>query len=108
MKFREPVWRPHSRLLRSEVPLDWWRWLIDPDSLTRRLQCACNGRFHVEVLAQSWAVPLHNEARAMGLADIRRALVREVFLYCDASPWVCTNVWRYAKKATKTLAIRIS
>jgi len=88
MNFREPVWRPHSRLLRSKVPLDWWRWLIDPDSLTRRLQTACGGHFHVEVLNQCWNVPLHNEARAMGLADIRRALVREVFLYCNDTPWV--------------------
>lgn len=88
MNFREPVWRRHNRVLRSEVPLDWRRWLVDADSLTRRLQSACNGHFHVEVLSQRWDVPLHNEARTMGLVDVRRAMVREVFLYCDATPWV--------------------
>jgi len=88
MQKREPVWRSHKHVQRSRVPLDWWRWLIDPDSLTARLQCACNGRFHVEVVRQQWATPLHNESRVMGLPEGRRALLREVFLYCDEQPWV--------------------
>jgi len=88
MHHREPVWRHHRHVLRSRVPLDWWRWLIDPASLTRRLQHACSGRFHVEVVSQGWGIPHHNESRCMGLPEGRRALIREVYLYCDDTPWV--------------------
>jgi len=88
MHHREPVWHQQGHILRSRVPLDWWRWLIDPTSLTKRLQQACNGQFRVEVVRQSWVVPHHNESRCMGLPEGRRALLREVFLYCDDKPWV--------------------
>lgn len=88
MHHREPVWRSSRRLLRCQVPAGWWEWLLDPASLTRRLQRACDGRFSVEVIRQCWDKPLHNEARAMGLLASRRALIREVYLHCDGKPWV--------------------
>ena len=88
MHHREPVWRSSRRLLRSQVPTGWWEWLLDPASLTQRLQRACDGCFSVEVLSQGWDKPLHNEARAMGLLESRRALIREVYLHWDGKPWV--------------------
>jgi chorismate--pyruvate lyase len=88
MHHREPVWRSSRRLLRTQVPAGWWEWLLDPASLTQRLQRACEGRFSVEVIRQCWDKPLHNEARAMGLLESRRALIREVYLHCDGRPWV--------------------
>ena len=84
----EPVWREASRLHRREVPDVVLRWLLDPASLTRRIQSACGGRFRVEVLAQGWARPHHNEMRVLGMRDPAWGFVREVQLLCDEHPWV--------------------
>lgn len=42
----------------------------------------------MDVLAQRWAHPMRNEARALGLNSGRFALVREVCLRCDEVAWV--------------------
>ncbi len=84
----EPVWHEASRFHRRDVPAAALHWLLDPASLTRRIQSACGGRFRVEVLAQGWALPQGNEARALGIRDQRWAFVREVHLLCDGVPWV--------------------
>jgi len=84
----EPVWREAKRLHRRDVPPDTLRWLLDPASLTRRIQSTCGGRFRVEVLEQGWARPQHNEMKVLGMRDNQWALVREVRLLCDESPWV--------------------
>ena len=64
-----------------------WGWLLDPGSLTRRLQQVC-GRFRVQVYRQAWARPTLDEARALGLRAGGRAWVREVHLFCDEQPCV--------------------
>jgi len=84
----EPVWREASRLHRRNVPQDVLRWLLDPASLTRRVQAACTGRFRVEVLGQGYARPQRNEAQRLGMRDGSSAFVREVHLLCDEHPWV--------------------
>lgn len=84
----EPVWRIASRLHRHEIPETVLRWLLDPASLTRRVQLACTGSFDVQVLAQRWARPQQNELRVLGMRAGSRALIREVYLTCDGRPWV--------------------
>lgn len=84
----EPLWIPRSRLLRSNVPLAVLDWLLDEDSLTKRLQTVCRGRFRVRVLSQGWARPMINEAQALGLPPHKYAMVRQVELLCDETPWV--------------------
>jgi len=84
----EPVWRPQSRLFAHPVPAGVAGWLFDPGSLTRRLVAACRGRFRVRVLSQGWARPLLNEATRLGLPPAQVALIREVQLLCDDTPWV--------------------
>lgn len=64
-----------------------WYWLLDPASLTQRLQTVC-GEFRVEVLRSSWLRPTLDELRALNLRPGQRALVREVHLLCDGRPWV--------------------
>lgn len=44
-----------SRLNRRDVPEPALRWLLDPASLTRRIQAACTGSFRVRVLTQGLA-----------------------------------------------------
>lgn len=84
----EPVWRVASRLYRLDIPDTVLHWLLDPASLTRRVQLACGGTFRVQVLAQHWARPQQNEMRVLGMRAGSRALIREVYLTCDGRPWV--------------------
>jgi len=87
----EAIWTPRSRLLRSRVPGAILDWLLDKASLTRRVQTACHGRFSVRVLSQGWTRPMLNEALALGIDPGRSALVRQVELLCDNTPWVCAR-----------------
>ncbi|MEW6648252.1 MAG: chorismate lyase [Pseudomonadota bacterium] len=84
----EPAWHAPRRLLRSAVPAAIWSWLLDPSSLTRRLQQACGDGFRVQVLQQRWELPQLSEARVLGIKTGRHALVREVRLLCGDRPWV--------------------
>ena len=84
----EPDWHVASRLHRRDVPEPALRWLLDPASLTRRLQSTCPGCFRVEVLFQGWARPQHNEMRVLGMRTGSEGFVREVHLLCDGVPWV--------------------
>ncbi|MBD3670324.1 MAG: chorismate lyase [Gammaproteobacteria bacterium] len=87
-RHRDGRWREPACLPRGEIPSDIACWLLDRGSLTRRLQLSCDGRFSVEVLAQSWQRPLLEEARLLGLRPEQWVLVREVRLLCDGTPWV--------------------
>jgi len=84
----EPVWHVASRLHHRDVPEPVLRWLLDPASLTRRVQSACSGRFRVEVLSQGWARPQLNEMQVLGIRSHSWAFVREVQLLCEDQPWV--------------------
>lgn len=84
----EPVWHAPRRLRHSAVPDTMWHWLLDPSSLTRRLQHCCPGHFRVQLLGQRRERPLPSEAHALGLTAGRHALIREVRLLCGDTPWV--------------------
>jgi chorismate--pyruvate lyase len=84
----EPDWHVATRLHRRDVPESVLRWLLDPASLTRRIQSACPGSFRVEVLFQGWAQPQHNEVRELDMRTGSWGFVREVHLLCDGRPWV--------------------
>jgi len=84
----EPDWHVASRLHRRDVPESVLRWLLDPASLTRRIQSACTGCFRVEVLFQGWARPQLNEVRELDMRAGSAGFVREVHLLCDGVPWV--------------------
>ncbi len=84
----EPVWREALRLHRREVPEAVLSWLLDPASLTRRIQSACTGRFAVDVLEQGFLRPLQNETARLGMRVGGRGFVREVHLLCNGTPWV--------------------
>ncbi len=83
----EPVWHParHWRGRLSPLVRDW---LLDEGSLTARLQALSGGDFRVQRLAQGWQRPLPQEARRLGQAPWRHALVRDVLLIGSGQPWV--------------------
>lgn len=86
--FRETFWIPRRRLQRSTVPRGALDWLLDQDSLTKRIISACPGKFSVQVLSQRWELPMAHEARALKLDRHNYALVRQVQLMCGDTPWV--------------------
>lgn len=88
MSKQQARWRVKRQLIHDKPPPELGCWLFDPGSLTRRLQLACEGRFSVQVLAQTWRRSLPSEARALGIRPSDYALERQVLLLCDNTPWV--------------------
>ena len=84
----EPVWRQRSQLRKGQVSGTVANWLFDSGSLTSRIINNCSGRFRVEVVTQGWQVPMQNESQRLGIRRGGIALIREVYLYCDETPWV--------------------
>jgi chorismate--pyruvate lyase len=83
----EPSWN-HWRTRGLALPAGVDEWLLDPGSLTRRVQAACHGRFRVRLLHQGWGRPLYSETRLLRLRRGEIAIVREVELLCEEIPWV--------------------
>ncbi len=81
-------WRPHPFYLRAAIPRRLCSWLLDPASLTLRLQGLCPGRFRVRLLSLGWGPPRLDEALALGMRHGERAVIRQVHLLCGDSPWV--------------------
>ena len=81
-------WRPHPCYLRAAIPRQLCNWLLDPASLTLRLQCLCPGKFQVRLLSQRWGAPRLDEAQALGMRQGERAVIRQVHLLCGNRPWV--------------------
>jgi chorismate--pyruvate lyase len=81
-------WYPHRSYLRSGIPADLASWLLDPASLTQRLLQLCPGVFRVRLLSQQWSRPRPDEAQALGMRYDGQAVVRQVQLLCNDSPWV--------------------
>lgn len=75
------------------------QWLLDRESLTARLKAHCQ-RFHIEVLGQQPAPLFSDEKAALCLAE--DAIVREVLLCCDDTPWVFARSVFPLSAASKT------
>ena len=81
-------WKSHRRYLHADIPPELVHWLLDPASLTLRLQQLCGAQFRVRVLGQGWGVPRLDESQALGMAGRARAIIRQVQLMCDDTPWI--------------------
>jgi chorismate--pyruvate lyase len=77
---KEPPWRPVTAALRRKLSPGLASWLMDTESLTRRLQAVCGREFHVSLCAQHWQRPLSSERDILMLPGHVRALVRQVCL----------------------------
>jgi chorismate lyase len=74
--------------MRAHIPPELRRWLLDPSSLSRRMERCCPMGFRVRPLRQCWTHPLLDERRLLGIDQHQVALVREVHLLCGEQPWV--------------------
>lgn len=84
----EPIWRAERYLFAGQVPVGLARWLFNASSLTARVIAACPGRFRLEVISQGWQRPMLNEEQCLKIRANRHALIRQVYLYCNDTPWV--------------------
>ena len=84
----EPNWRGWPQQRVSAIPAIVLDWLKDEGSLTRRLIQACPGEFRVRLLRQEWGTALYSEKRQLQTRRGEAAMVREVELCCDETPWV--------------------
>ncbi|MET0066516.1 MAG: chorismate lyase [Candidatus Thiodiazotropha sp.] len=85
----EPLWsqgRPHAYV---GIPSPVQSWLTDTGSLTRRVIQHCDGGcFRVRLLRQEWGRALNSERQVLGMRPGLLALIRDVVLACDETPWV--------------------
>lgn len=83
-------------------------WLLEEGSLTRRLQQHCN-RFSVKVIGQHPAPVFDDEFHLFQRHHKTtpfKAVVREVLLYCDNSPWVfARSIFPLSALAAKNLSL---
>ncbi len=75
-------WRAYRRVPDFVLPRIWHDWILDPGSLTRRLQTLAEGDFSVDVLFLGWGRPNRDEQRVLDLPLGQYALIREVALRC--------------------------
>ncbi len=83
-----PRWLRVRHRPARPIPPRTASWLFESGSLTRRLRALCGERFRVRLLHQAWDKPFADEARILGLAAGRRAVVREVALQWEDRPLV--------------------
>lgn len=76
-------WSPHLPL--APEARAYRSWLTERSSLTARWQRA-SGAFRVEPVRQELASPLADEHARLALPSRRQAWIREVVLYCGATP----------------------
>ncbi|NOR52149.1 MAG: chorismate lyase [Gammaproteobacteria bacterium] len=81
-------WKTRHQLISTTIPAEWQSWLFDEQSLTKRLQQKCRGRFSVRVLSEDVCQPQVQESRQLGMKQRRWARIRQVLLLCDETPWV--------------------
>ena len=79
-------WRPVAAWPKRELQAVG-HWLLDTDSLTRRLQIG-GADFSVQRRRQSWRWPTLSERTVLNLPQRQAALIREVVLMADGEPVV--------------------
>lgn len=80
---RDSLWQPQPTCFDARLR----RWLLDRGSLTQRIQSRCDS-FRVALLSQRLAAIGHDERGIIAVRRGQRCLVREVSLYCGATPVV--------------------
>lgn len=80
-------WRPAASYRHTSIPGELRDWLLDADSLTRRILRQCD-HFRVRVAAQYRQRPMLSEAQNLGIRPQVQGLVRQVHLLCNERPWV--------------------
>ena len=81
-------WKNKKQSITADFSAEIASWLFDPESLTARLIANCNGRFSVKLLSVKRGTPTPDETQALRLRYRSHAIIRQVLLLCDDTPWV--------------------
>jgi len=81
-------WQSIKQISQLELPPDLRSWVLEQNSLTRRLKRSCKGQFEVRLERQCWRRPSLDEAMALKMRPDSLTLIREVNLLCDGEPRV--------------------
>ena len=89
-RYREPVWKNAKQQTKINKGIDkeYRDWLLDSGSLTAKLLKKSGGEFLVSVLTQSISPILLSERRILNIPNRQWAMIREVVLYGNNTPWV--------------------
>jgi chorismate lyase len=83
------------RLFAQQWPrptLEWCDWLLDPGSLTERLQMASQGTFKVQVLEEGWCYHKSGNRDPFTTVVARQMMwSRSVLLLGQGEPWVAAH-----------------
>jgi DNA ligase (NAD+) len=86
------LWPPRWFRVRyhgnKPIPLSIASWVLEDNSLIQQLRDLCGAEFRVVLLRQKWCKPFADEARTLGLAMGRWAVVREEALQYGNRPLV--------------------
>ncbi|MFK5893221.1 MAG: chorismate lyase, partial [Pseudomonadota bacterium] len=80
-----------QRFLHHSLDPKITSWLLDSNSLTRRIIKFCGSKqsqFRVQVLKQGVSLPTVSEAAKLKMKTRQWAYIREVLLYCGETPVV--------------------
>ena len=87
---RIPHWIAVDYASILHIPDNTREWLLDSASLTMRIKNHCQagqmGNFSVKLVHQGMGIPSNDEVQRLKLNHRRYALIREVLLYCGATP----------------------
>ncbi len=84
----EPVWRALKHVSGEKPPPQLLFWLMDAESLTKRMRTLCGERFRVALLQQNWQRPMRSERIALNMTERGVGLIRQVHLMCGDRPTV--------------------
>lgn len=84
---KEPLWFA-ADLHPNTIEAHWLPWLLDRGSLTERLVSKSKGDFFVKVLRRSICRPRLSEQQVLKLPLNQWAMIREVILFGNNTPWV--------------------
>ena len=59
------------------------RFLFEDGSLSRLIQDEFKGRFHIDLINESWIMPMSYEKKVLSLRDNEIAFIRESYLKCN-------------------------
>lgn len=86
--FLKTRWFTPSHRIVKDCPQALRSCLTEPGSLIQQLQHYCSGEINLSLSAQSWKRPLKEESQRLKLSIDEYALVREIQLSCDDTPWI--------------------
>ena len=83
-----PTWKNKHPFFKNLAPTFLQKWLVNRESLTHALTCACPEKFSVKIFNEGWQKPSLNERKTLGLKNHSLAFVRQVHLFCGDQAWV--------------------